>query len=141
MQMFVQSRDYGSLEYIGKILDYQTPLKSVTDDEIGKIDLLSFDGKIMRVLELKRSDSKETMLRCVLEGFTYLKTADSNKLITDFSYDPEDVVLKGSPFVFYNSRQHKEMLQFRPYLQKLMILLDSKPYYIVNDGKYSVVEE
>ncbi|MDE7267467.1 MAG: hypothetical protein K2N89_08385 [Lachnospiraceae bacterium] len=124
MRFFLQSRDYGAFSLIGQIEDYQTPLKSSADDEAGKIDLLSCDGKIMRILELKKPDSKETMLRCVLEGYTYLKTANNDRLITDFGYNPEEVKLKASPFVFYGGEQHKEMKQPRPQLRKLMKILD-----------------
>ena len=149
MQIFKQSRDRGPFPLIGKIEDYQTPLKSSADDEAGKIDLLSFDGKIMRILELKKPDSKETMLRCVLEGYTYLQTIDKPKLINnfndelkkDFVYNSEEVEVKASPFVFYGGAQHKEMAGSRPYLRKLMELLDSKPYYIKGIEKYDVVEE
>ena len=95
----------------------------------------------MRILELKKPDSKETMLRCVLEGFTYMKTADCNKLISDFGYDPEVVTIKASPFVFYGCEQHKEMSQVRPHLRELMILLDSKPFYIIKSDSITVVEE
>lgn len=141
MQIFMQSRYSGAFDLIGKIEDYQTPLKSNADDEAGKIDLLSFDGKIMRILELKKPDSKETMLRCVLEGFTYMKTADCKKLISDFGYEPSKIVVKASPFVFFNGMQHKEMSKSRPYLRKLMDLLDSKPYYIASNEKYIVMED
>ena len=141
MQIFTQSKRCGEYDFIGNIVDYQTPLKSTADDEAGKIDLLSFEGKTMRILELKKPDSKETMLRCVLEGFTYMRTADCRKLISDFGYDPTTVVVKTSPFVFYGGEQHKEMAYPRPYLRKLMVLLDSKPFYIINDEKYIVVED
>lgn len=141
MQIFTQCKNFGDFAFIGHIEDYQTPLKSSADDEAGKIDLLSFDGKIMRILELKKPDSKETMLRCVLEGFTYMRTADCHKLISDFGYDPSFVVVKASPFVFYDREQHKEMSQQRPHLRKLMSLLDSKSFYIIDGEKYKVVEE
>lgn len=141
MQIFNQCNKLGDYEHIGRILDYQTPLKSSADDEAGKIDLLSFDGKVMRILELKKPDSKETMLRCVLEGFTYLKTADNNKLISDFGYDPKSVVIKASPFIFYNGEQHREMLQDRPNLQKLTTLLDSKVFYIVVENEKYIITE
>lgn len=141
MQMLLQSRNYGAFDLIGKIEDYQTPLKSTADDEAGKIDLLSFDGRVMRILELKKPDSKETMLRCVLESFTYMKTADCGKLISDFGYDPANVVIKASPFVFYGGNQHKEMSQSRPQLRKLMALLDSKPYYVIKNDNFVVVED
>ena len=142
MQFFLQSRDYSAFSLIGKIEDYQTPLKSSADDEAGKIDLLSYDDKTMRILELKKPDSKETMLRCVLEGYTYLKTVNNDKLIKDFKHNPKEVILKASPFVFFEGEQHKEMTQPRPQLRKLMKLLDSKPYYYIKENlKYVVVEE
>lgn len=142
MQIFVQSRDHGAFDLIGIIKDYQTPLKSTADDDAGKIDLLSFDGQVMRILELKKPDSNETMLRCVLEGFTYMKTADCSKLISDFGHDSTNVIMKASPFIFFGGDQHKEMSQPRPHLRKLMALLDSKPYYIVEikTANYTVVE-
>lgn len=140
MEIFQQSRDHGAFELIGDILDYQTPMKSTAKNEVGKIDLLSFDGQVMRILELKKQDSQETMLRCVLEGFTYMKTADCEKLISDFGYDPLKVTVEASPFVFYGSEQHKEMTQERPYLRKLMQLLNSKPFYIVEREMYAVVD-
>ena len=140
MQIFNQSRDHGAYDLIGEILDYQTPLKSTAEDEAGKIDLLAFDGQVMRILELKKPDSKETMLRCVLEGFTYMKTADCRKLISDFGYDPEKVIVEASPFVFNEGEQHKEMEQARPHLRKLMELLKSTPYCIIDTGKFVVVK-
>ncbi|MCX4340334.1 MAG: hypothetical protein OSJ72_11885 [Lachnospiraceae bacterium] len=149
MDIFNLSNAHGPLNLIGRIIDYQTPLKSNANDEAGKIDLLSFDGKTMRILELKKPDSKETMLRCVLEGYTYLQTVCHEKLIKDFEctlrkdflYNPEDVEVKANPFVFYDGEQFREMSQHRPYLHNLMALLDSKPYYIKElDEKYIVVE-
>lgn len=76
IKMFLQSQEGVQFDYIGKIIDYQTPLKSKRTDIAGKIDLLSYDGKTLRVLELKKPQSNETILRCVLEGYTYLLTLD-----------------------------------------------------------------
>lgn len=53
MQIFTQSKNHGAFDLIGMIEDYQTPLKSTVGDEAGKIDLLSFDGRVMRILELR----------------------------------------------------------------------------------------
>ena len=141
MQIFTQSKEHGAFDLIGTIEDYQTPLKSAADDEAGKIDLLSFDGRVMRILELKKPDSKETMLRCVLEGFTYMKTADCSKLVSDFGFEPANVIVKASPFVFFDGEQHKEMSQSRPKLRNLMSLLDSKPYYIIENKNFVLVED
>jgi hypothetical protein len=137
----------GSLPLVGQVLDYQTPLKSVQKDTAGKIDLLTYDGKTLRILELKEPDSKETMLRCVLEGYTYLKTVDKDKLISDFSRDsgvkiPEGTAVVACPFVFHGGFQWKEMQQERPCLKRLMETLNSKPYYVIEEnGVYIVTEE
>ena len=128
-------------DFVGKMIDYQTPLKNKRTDEAGKIDLLAYDGATLRILELKKPDSVETMLRCVLEGFTYLKTANIAKLLADFKL-PSGTIVKACPFVFRNGEQHSEMREERPHLKRLMDLLDSKPYYISEiNGKYYVTEE
>ena len=147
MAMFRQ----GTMPIVGRVLDYQTPIKNKNDDKAGKIDLLAFDGKIVRILELKEPDSKETMLRCVLEGYTYLKTVDKEKLISDFNRDananiPADAPIEASPFVFLQKSngtcgsQYQEMQENRPKLKKLMQLFNIKPLYIEEvNGKYIVI--
>ena len=137
MEMFKQSKTGVPYDYIGNIIDYQTPLKNKRSDVAGKIDLLSYDGSTLYILELKKPDSEESMLRCVLEGFTYMQTVNKVKLLDDFTL-PSDTVIKACPFVFRDKVQHKQMTEVRPCLFRLMQLLDSKPYYIEkkNDTYY-----
>lgn len=126
---------------LGEILDYQTPLKNKREDRAGKIDLLSFDGNYLRILELKEPDSKETMLRCVLEGCTYLRTVDIEKLLIDFGL-PTNVKVIASPLVFLNGYQYKEMKACNPWLKKLIHKFSAKPLYIQNvKDEFLVVEE
>ena len=139
MDMFKQSKNGQNYDYIGEIIDYQTPLKNKRDDIAGKIDLLSYDGEILRILELKKPDSDETMLRCVLEGFTYLKTLDEKKILNDFGLS-ENVEIQACPFVFKDREQHNEMKEERIWLKKLMDLIGSKPYYITKEKIYKVEE-
>lgn len=139
-KMALQSQNK-PFDFIGNIIDYQTPLKNNQTDEAGKIDLLADDGRRLIILELKKPTSTESALRCVLEGYTYLKTVDKIKLLKDFC-KPESYGLTASPFVFKSSRQYDEFHEDRPQLRCLMELLDSKPYYISeNDGKYFVTED
>ena len=68
MELFNISQKEGKKFYIiGKILDYQTPLKNKQGDEAGKIDLLAYnkdsDTGILRILELKKADSDEMCFR------------------------------------------------------------------------------
>lgn len=138
IKMFLQSQSGYRFSGIGNIIDYQTPLKNKRDDTAGKIDLLALDGEVLRILELKKPDSKETMLRCVLEGYTYLKTVDKEKLIKDFDLLPNTKVM-ASPFVFYNREQWSEWVEKRPMLTRLMSELESIPYFIQEqDGKFII---
>lgn len=140
MEMFNQSKSGMGYDFIGEILDYQTPLKNKRSDIAGKIDLLSYDGGCLRVLELKKPDSDESMLRCVLEGYNYLKTVDTTKLLSDFDL-PDGTMVVASPFVFKFGQQYQEMLEKRPCLFKLIELLDSKPYYIIKQDNLYYVED
>ena len=130
----------GSLPIVGRILDYQTPLKNVQKDRAGKIDLLAYDDTVLRILELKEPDSKETMLRCVLEGYTYLKTVDQAKLLADFNL-PANTVVEACPFVFGGGSQWKEMQQDRPHLKRLMVCLKTQPFYIHEQNEKYIVTE
>lgn len=69
----------------GSIIDYQVPLKKEETDVAGKIDLLalSSDGKWLYILELKKAKSKETLLRCLLEAYTYYKTIKDKRSFID----------------------------------------------------------
>ena len=140
MKLFDYSQNKGvTFDIIGKIIDYQTPLKNVQKDDVGKIDLLAYNEneKTLRILELKRPDSKETMLRCVLEAYTYLKIVDKDKLLKDFGL-PKDTVVKACPFVFFDGAQYKEMQQDRKNLKELMKKLDVEPVYLKEE--YKIVE-
>ena len=145
MKLFDSSKNRGKVfDIIGKIIDYQTPLKNVRGDKAGKIDLLAYNEnenpKTLRILELKRPDSKETMLRCVLEAYTYLKIVDKTKLLKDFGL-PEDTVIKACPFVFYGKEQYREMQQDRENLKDLIKKLEIEVIYLKEEkGEYNVVK-
>ena len=148
MKLFDFSQNQGKVfDIIGKIIDYQTPLKNVQTDKAGKIDLLAYNEKenpkTLRILELKKLDSKETMLRCVLEAYTYLKIVDKAKLLKDFAL-PENTIIKACPFVFYGKEQYREMQAIkddRKNLGKLIEKLGIEVIYLEEkDGEYSVIK-
>ncbi|WP_432633725.1 hypothetical protein [Brachyspira sp.] len=133
----------GSLNILGKVLDYQTPLKDKQSDEAGKIDIVSYnkDIKAVYLLELKKEDNEETMLRCVLEIFTYLRILDGDKFLSDFEL-PKDTKIKASPLVFLNGSQHKEIVEGdNKFLKRLMDKLDIEPFYITKNSNnyYAIV--
>ena len=69
---------------LGYIFDYQIPLKKTRNDSYGKIDLLGYNkaDECYSVIELKYrpSGSEETLLRCVLEAYTYYKLLDIKQI-------------------------------------------------------------
>lgn len=141
MKLFDYSQNKGEIfDKIGKIIDYQIPLKNIQTDDAGKIDLLAYneDTDTLRILELKKSDSKETMLKCLLEVYTYLKIVNKVKLLKDFGL-PEDTIVKASPLVFFEGMQYKEMQEDRKNLKKLMEKMEIEPVYLIEEnGKYKV---
>ena len=141
MKLFDLSQNQRKVfDVIGKIIDYQTPLKDIQTDKAGKIDLLAYNKKekILRILELKRPDSKETMLRCVLEAYTYSKVVDKAKLLKDFGL-PKDTEIKACPFVFYDGEQYKEMQEDRKNLKELIKELGIEVIYLEEKNEeYSI---
>lgn len=129
IDLFNFSQANGCYEKIGKILDYQIPLKNTLHDSAGKVDLIAYDGNTLHLLELKKTDTSETMLRCLLEIYTYLLTVDTAKLLADFDLSP-DTAIKASPFVFENSLPYQEYFDERPNLKKLIHLLDCEPLFL-----------
>ena len=119
--------------HIGKILDYQVPLKDVQADEgIGKIDLLSHDGKNLYILELKQVDSQNTLLWCVLQAYTYYKTVDTLKLLQDFDL-PTDTIVKKAVFVFADKFAHSHYKDGHPKTRELMRELGVDIFVICGD--------
>ncbi len=141
MKIFKQSRDGKEYNHVGKIIDYQIPLKNKRSDVAGKIDLLSETADTLFLLELKTEKSTETMLRCVLEGYTYLNILDQKKLMCNFKI--KDIIhFKASPLVFNGGKQWQEMQENRLQLKKLMKLLNSVPYYIcLENNEYTVKDQ
>ena len=131
-----EKRDF---THIGKILDYEVPLSDTQNYDAGEIDLLAWDGKNLVILELKRPDSSETLLRCVLEAFTYWKTVDHEKLAKDFGH--EDAPVRAAALVFMNSQPHKDWLDDgQPHIKELMERLGVGLYVLDNDKDLNVAE-
>jgi hypothetical protein len=102
--------------YIGEIIDFEVPLNDKQGDKVGKMDLLSYDGSDAYLLELKwintvRRSGRETLLRAVLEAYTYWITADRDKLLSDFKQQlPQGINLRKAVLAFRDSQQHRDFL-------------------------------
>lgn len=141
MKMFNQCKNGDDIGVAGTILDYQIPLKDKETDKAGKIDLLAVNSEAAYILELKKEDSKETLLRCVLEGYTYKKTVFKSKLYREYEIK-DNLPLRTAPFVYEEGRQWEEYqnLENRPKLKELMEKLDDgyiiKPFFIYKKTTY-----
>ncbi|MDZ7692267.1 MAG: hypothetical protein U5K69_14220 [Balneolaceae bacterium] len=71
-EIFAKMLLHHQIAHLGRIIDYQVPLKEVRADNFGKIDLVSFnaDSNTSYLIELKVA-SDETILRAALEVETY----------------------------------------------------------------------
>ena len=75
-----------SLSSLGKVLDFQIPIKGKRTDKAGKVDLLSWniENKTIYLIEYKHIKNNETLLRAVLEIFTYFKQIQHEKIKTEY---------------------------------------------------------
>jgi hypothetical protein len=124
---------YGkTLKNIGKIIDFQTPLKDTSDDKVGKIDLLSYNEEenAVYILELKKPGSTETLLRCVLETYTYWRIVNMEKLLHDF--DKSGCELRKAVLLFKDSLAYKQLNDKGccPETRRLMELLNVSSFVL-----------
>ncbi|MFW6172497.1 MAG: hypothetical protein ACOC5T_02015 [Elusimicrobiota bacterium] len=81
----------------GKIFDYEIPLKDKKQSYVGKVDLLSKKNKEVNVIELKirHCYKGETLLRAIVEAFTFTKILNNRKekLIEDYKLE-QDITLR-----------------------------------------------
>ena len=148
---------YGNTyDNIGKIVAYQIPL----DDEKkrGKIDILSINEDTLKIhiLEFKRyfdektgKTSHETMLRCLLESYTYYQTLNCSKLKEELKTknmlrkETEDYKFVVSPLVFSDTQGYYDMIELengdRKNLKNLIDYMSTivlvAPYYLSRDGE------
>lgn len=127
-----------TLDDLGTIIDYQVPLKDTLSNKgLGKIDLISFnaESKKMFLIELKYMGNKETLLRTILESYTYFKIIDKMKLKKDFSdkfgnIDLEDIIIIPTVLVVPNCNAFGELEEMeigqRPKLKALALALGIK---------------
>lgn len=80
------------LDDLGKVIDYQIPLKNKRLDNAGKIDIFSMNNENIYLIEVKYLGNKDTLLKTVLEIWTYYKQLNKEKFLKD--YNIKDCILK-----------------------------------------------
>lgn len=92
IQLFNLSKDGIVFNHIGRILDYQVPLKNSNADKgLGKIDLISVTDDHIFLLEFKIKQNEETILRCVLEIATYYQQLSKSKFLESYSNEASEL--------------------------------------------------
>lgn len=122
------------LPYIGKVIDYQVPLKANQTDRAGKIDLVAFRKKSKNVfiIELKFNGNKETLLRAALEIATYYRMLSRNNFLASYKefaglkfHDVRKALLLANGARSYEEARDLERL---PNLKRLMQELEVEIY-------------
>ncbi len=111
--------------------------------EPGKCDLVVYDKRNFIILELKKKDNKEPLLRAVLEAYTYLKMLDKKRAAKSLTDYYPDIISPtnasewiAAPLLYLGGAQHKEYLdENNVNLRLLMRKLNIDPiwYHITND--------
>lgn len=140
-KMFRTSKN-GKYDEIGKIIDYETPIRNTADDKGYKgIDMISYNAETntLILLETKNQSSPETLLRAAMEVFTYWKVVDHQKLLYDFNL-PYDTLVKKAVLLFKDTRAYDEYYkETSPITIELMKTLGVEFYGIKEkDGDYEV---
>ena len=99
--------------------------------------LISNNGNNVYLLELKREDNTESILRCVLEIYTYYKQLQHNKFLTDFYLSEKSEIIPAI-LVFRNSKQHCQFMSESKNVKALMKKLGVKIFTI--KPTYSITE-
>lgn len=92
---------------------------------IGKIDLISYNknNKTLFLIELKYTKNKETLLKSILEIYTYSKIVDGTKLINDFELGSVNLEIIPCVLLAKGCKSYRELEEMesgkRPNLKKL----------------------
>lgn len=136
------------IEGIGEIFDYQIPLKkSQKDTGVGKIDLVSIDGDKLRLIEIKAEDAIDTLLRCVLEAYTYSKQLDSDRFKSEYTEKKEMAFGNGEPIPTvlipetckatkeFRNNKHPKVIELAKKLKVNIKIFEIKKYELSTDIK------
>lgn len=119
------------LPFLGKIINYQVPLKARQSDKAGKIDLIAYreNPKNALIVELKFKDNAETLLRAAIEISTYYHMLSHENFLASYKefkeLKPRNIrkaVLLGEDTQSYEDARNIENLpNVRRLLQKLEV--------------------
>ena len=92
---------------IGEVIDFSTPLED--DDSSKVIDMLSYNKSenTAYIIELRKSASSATLLKCALRAYTYWKVVATEKMLSDFGLNSSN--LRKAALVFKSSTAYSDL--------------------------------
>ena len=114
---------------LGKVVDYEVPLKESDDAKHGDIDLLCISSESALCVEAKKPEASESLLKAILQAFVYTSLVATRReaFLKDFDLPP---ILKLTPSVLtfasaQSARQIRERDRY-PNLWRLASTLNLK---------------
>lgn len=132
-------------QLLGKILDYEVPLTAPKQEKTkkvnqGEIDLVSIRNGSILVFEVKKAQSNESLLKAILQIFTYVTRLSDSNLINKFleDYNPNDKKITPCILTFNNAVSGKQISEIGKYpkLQSLIAKINSN----LRDNKIAELE-
>ena len=140
-EIFAMRLKCKKLEKLGFVIEYQVPLKEKRSDDAGKIDLVTSTNESIYIVELKYVGNKETLLRAILEIWTYYKQLNKVNFLKSFKLlkqnktnDIRKAVLLS---VCCNAYNEAEELSKRPKLKQFAKALDVVIFLLEKNEKIS----
>lgn len=116
------------IEKLGFVVEYQVTLKEKRLDDAGKIDFVTSANKSVYIVELKYTSNKETLLRAILEIWTYYKQLNKANFLDSFEAlkqnKTEDIKKAVLLRAGCNAYEEAKELVSRPALKRLVKALD-----------------
>jgi hypothetical protein len=141
LKLFNESKNGTIFNKLGKVIDYQVPLKNKRDDKVGKIDLISATDDDIFLIELKTEKNKETLLRCILEISTYYQVLSKSKFIKSYPNQFKNLSernIKKAILISENSPQYNESKVIKNSMKKLIADLQVE-IFVINEDTLKVV--
>lgn len=119
----------GEIPLLGKVIDYEVPLKDTADAKHGDIDLLCSVAERVFCIEAKHPKASESILKAVLQAYAYTSLVASKKLLflSSFKLDSQSQLTPAIlTFASAQSGQQLRQVGKYPHLLKLIGLLNDK---------------
>ena len=119
----------GEISPLGKIIDYEVPLKATGSAEHGDIDLLCLASGDLLCVEAKNPQKSESVLKAILQAvvYTWLASVHIDKFIDEFKL-PMPTRLTPAILIFRDSASGRQLGHWgnHPHLAALLQKLDTK---------------